>query len=122
MNILIVDDDSEIREAMAQSFTHEGFRVFQAAQVSDAIEILRLNPIDVVITDLKMPAREGNSLISEIRRDKGRKPLMFVFSGAVPEPKDKLIDLGVDGIFRKPTGWRDLKQAVIGLKSEQGPS
>jgi DNA-binding NtrC family response regulator len=65
--ILIVDDESEIREMLSRHFRFAGYEVESAANGKQALEILSRIPIKVVISDIKMPEMDGISMLAEIR-------------------------------------------------------
>jgi CheY-like chemotaxis protein len=58
-SVLLVDDSVALREALARSLTRRGCRVTTAGGGIEALEVVRRQPIDVVITDLNMPDRGG---------------------------------------------------------------
>src|SRR5436305_13043659 len=58
-SVLMVDDTTAIREAIARSLTRRGCRVTTATNGVEALEILRKQSFDVIITDLNMPDRGG---------------------------------------------------------------
>ncbi len=65
--LLIVDDESEIREMLSRNFRMLGFEVEVAGHGLEALSILEEKPIDVVISDIKMPEMDGVALLREIR-------------------------------------------------------
>lgn len=67
-NILIVDDDTAIREAMREFVEMSGYQTFTAASAEDAIEILKENNVEVVITDILLPGMNGLELTDRIRK------------------------------------------------------
>jgi len=66
-SILVVDDDSSNRVTLERIFTREGYTVHHAANGRDAIEQLRAELIDLVVTDLKMPGMSGIDLLKAAR-------------------------------------------------------
>lgn len=61
--VLVVDDESSIREALATVLHKEGIEVGMASNGAEALEILRTQPVQVMITDLRMPGMEGDALL-----------------------------------------------------------
>jgi DNA-binding NtrC family response regulator len=76
--VLVVDDDAGIRESAAMALTKVGHRVFQASDVSTALQQLRAHRIDVVVSDIYMPGETGIGLLESIaeRSDPPRVILM----------------------------------------------
>ncbi len=67
-SILIVDDEEIIRESLSFILTKEGYRVREAANGRIALEILREDSFDLVLTDLEMPEMKGIELLEQVAR------------------------------------------------------
>ena len=81
--ILVVDDDPDIRGVIREFLEPEGYEVRSAANAREAFGILGFEEVDLVLTDLVMPDREGIEMIQEIRhRFPGVKTVAM--SGAKP--------------------------------------
>ena len=65
-NILIVDDEPNIRQGLKMSLKRDKHNIFTASDGVEAMKILNENEIDVVITDLKMPNMDGTTLMHKI--------------------------------------------------------
>ena len=68
INILIIDDEQAIRELLSELLSLENYNVHTAADASQAIRILNSEDIHLVITDVKLPDKNGLELISEIKQ------------------------------------------------------
>ncbi|HEU4697579.1 MAG TPA: response regulator [Gemmatimonadales bacterium] len=68
--VLVVDDVRAVRRMTARLLSEAGYRVFEAAGASEALEVLELAPgrVDVVLVDVVMPARSGTDLVRVIRQ------------------------------------------------------
>jgi diguanylate cyclase (GGDEF)-like protein len=66
--ILIVDDDTAVRSSMTEFFRLSGLRCFMASNAEDALDILKTQPIHLVITDIMMPGMDGLELTDLIRK------------------------------------------------------
>jgi CheY-like chemotaxis protein len=66
-SVLVVDDDSDVRDLLRASFERQGAIVSAAASVEDALAILMAHPVDLIVSDIGMPNRDGYSLISAVR-------------------------------------------------------
>jgi DNA-binding response OmpR family regulator len=67
--LLVVDDAPATLEVLERNLASRGFRVFTAPGVAEAIRILNAVPVDLVITDLKMPGGSGLDLIRHVREN-----------------------------------------------------
>ena len=64
-DILIVDDEKNIRSGLKIAFEDEGYETFEAADGEEAWKIINRNSIDLVITDLRMPVMSGYELLKK---------------------------------------------------------
>ena len=100
--ILIIDDDPDIRGVIREFLEPEGYDLRLAANGREAFSILGLEKVDLVLTDLVMPDREGIEMIQEIRR---RFPTVktVAMSGAVFGPYLRAAELlGANATLSKP--------------------
>jgi CheY-like chemotaxis protein len=67
--VLVVDDEDELREIFVDEFRAIGAKVFEARQGVEALEILRREKIDVLLSDVRMPGGDGISLIRNIDKE-----------------------------------------------------
>lgn len=67
-NLLIVDDEKEIRDMLSRHFRLIGYEVLTAEHGLDALAVLQKKRVDVVVSDIMMPEMDGVSLLREIRR------------------------------------------------------
>lgn len=77
-NILVVDDDSDIRSLSRTFLEHEGYNVFTCENADRAIHIFRRSKIDLLITDYSMPNRSGMDLAREAKVIRPSLPVLIV--------------------------------------------
>jgi DNA-binding NarL/FixJ family response regulator len=115
-NILIVDDDPSVRNAIEDALGHHGFSVRGAANGLEALELMREQAPDLILADIIMPEMNGYQLYNRVRNQEQWLWIPFIFITA----KDKVDDvrygreLGVDDYIKKPFESEDLLAAVIG--------
>ncbi|MBI5232782.1 MAG: response regulator [Deltaproteobacteria bacterium] len=112
--ILIVDDESSIREALSQSLEYEGFKVETATDGFCALELLANKRFDVVITDIKMPNMNGMELYSKIADiDQRLKDKIILLTGDVlsRDIKEFLQNTGAPYML-KPFDPRELVELI----------
>ncbi len=108
VNILIVDDDPNILEVLDARLTAAKFHVFKANNARDALELLKKQPIALMISDMKMPAMGGMDLLSEIKQTLPDLPVIFLTAyGTIPDAVNALKQGAVDYIS-KPFDGREL--------------
>lgn len=66
--LLVVDDEAEVRDMLSRHFRLLGYGVQQAGNGEEALDVLGRAKIDVVISDIRMPAMDGVALLREVRR------------------------------------------------------
>lgn len=105
--ILVVDDESKIREVIKTYAEFEGHLVEEASDGLEAIEKCKEDDFDVIVMDIMMPRMDGFSACKEIRKFKNIPVLMLSARG---EEYDKLFgfELGIDDYVTKPFSPKEL--------------
>ena len=109
-SILIVDDEDNIRAALARWFSIRGFEVEQATDGADAIEKFGAGNFDVITMDLEMPRMGGLDALREIR--KRDKDIPVVIVTGFSRDTEVAIESGADKVLLKPLHLRDLEMEV----------
>ncbi len=105
--ILIVDDSAVVRAAISKSLALSDApisEVHKAADGKQALDILKDNWIDLVLTDINMPVMDGVTMLKKMREDKilSKIPVVVVSTEGSAERRDELTEMGVHGFIRKP--------------------
>lgn len=104
--ILIVDDNKQNIYLMQSLLVNNGFEPDSAINGSDALERARLNPPDLVISDILMPVMDGFALCRALKSDDRLKHIPFVFYTATyvdSQDEDFALSLGAERFIVKPT-------------------
>jgi DNA-binding NtrC family response regulator len=112
INVLVVDDEDELREIFVDEFRAVGAVVHEARHGVEAMEVLRREKIHVVLSDVRMPGGDGISLMKNIDKEIRPKPLMFLCSGFSQHSIDEMKGLGVIEIFGKPFDWDTILSSI----------
>ena len=116
IRVLVVDDDTDIREFVRDSLELDEIEVSDVENYTQAVDALRKQAADVVITDIFMPEKDGFELIEILRSDFPSTKIIAMTGGGIMRVKDitvKLIaELGVDGCLRKPFSIDELVALV----------
>ena len=110
--VLIAEDDELLRATLHEIVGTEGYAVLEATNGDEALEIIRRQPIDVLIADLHMPGKDGVALVSEIDAVRPAVIIFSAFSLYSPEKVNEQIGSRVFRTLRKPSPPRDLLTAV----------
>jgi two-component system, cell cycle sensor histidine kinase and response regulator CckA len=125
MNILIVDDNEANRKLLRIIMQAEGHQIVEAIDGIDALEILRKQSFDAVISDILMPRMDGYRLCHEVRNTEALKDLLFIFytSTFTTSPDERLaLEMGADRFLRKPSPLREILQALEPVRENQRKS
>jgi CheY-like chemotaxis protein len=111
--ILIVEDDSEVREALAEAMADSGAEVDVAADGLDALERLRSGPLpSVILLDLRLPRLGGEEFLREMRADPRLEHLpVITMTGGAGATEGS----GVVARLHKPVDLNDLREIVMSL-------
>jgi DNA-binding NtrC family response regulator len=112
--ILIVDDDEGMVRALTKVLTAEGARTIPAIWAGDAIDILaaRQDRIDLVITDLRMPAVTGLTVVFAVHEVFPELPVIVLTAYGSPDVKAECLRQGAAAILEKPLDTAQLLGAI----------
>lgn len=94
MNILIVEDEQDIRELLQLHLIKEGYNVYEAEDGMQAIEVFKNNKVDLILLDIMLPKLDGFKVINKIR-ETSEVPVIFLT--AREGDGDKILGLGLGG-------------------------
>ena len=113
--ILIVDDEPNVRLGLVQALQAQHHKVFDAPDGDKALRALAREPIDLVIIDIIMPHREGLETIQEIRMNWPDVKIIAISGGGRMRNTEFLTvaeKLGADAVLKKPFSMAELGSAV----------
>lgn len=122
--LLLIDDDDRLRSVLAKSLVHAGYDVIQAADGLQGVELARIAPFDVVITDIVMPVQEGVETIVQLRQEHPAMPIIAI-SGGVTNSKvylDIAEKIGAQRILAKPFTPQELIEQIDAVMADARPS
>ncbi|MGQ3089214.1 response regulator transcription factor, partial [Flavobacterium sp.] len=114
--LLLAEDDADTA-AFTISVLQDNFRIIHAKNGQDAIEIIRENMPDIILSDIMMPEKDGIGLLRDIRSDELSSHLPFVLFSAKASLESRLQGLGygADAYISKPVSPDELKLTVNNL-------
>ena len=111
--ILIADDERPIRQVLAGALKNEDWRILQASNGKQAVEIAEKNPIDLAILDIVMPEMDGVGTLKRIKElDNTTEILMITGHGETDSLREIIFDLGAFDYLLKPFDFAELKLVV----------
>lgn len=109
-NILVVDDDKEIRTIVKECLFREGHIVHTAENAEDAYKKLEFMP-DLLLLDVMMPGKDGFTLCRELRR-RLDIPILFITAKTRPQDLVEGLAIGADEYIKKPFSIIELRARV----------
>ena len=119
--ILVIDDDEQVLDMLYESLTREGYDVLKASNGEQGLKLYREESVDLIITDLIMPKKEGIETIIELRQDFPDVKIIAISGGGRTGTKDYLHMakiFGVQRTFTKPVAREQLLEAIKELIKE----
>ncbi len=112
--VLIVDDSNSVRSFVGGVLDKNGYVCIRATDGLEALEILKKETIDLMITDLEMPNMDGFSLISEVRSNPDNEdlPIVILTGRSGKAQREKGAKLGANSFIGKPFKEGDLVKVV----------
>lgn len=101
MNVLIAEDEQDIRELLGLYLTKEDYNVCEACNGIEALDIFNKNDIDLAILDIMMPGVDGFKVLKKVR-EKSNIPVIFITARGEDENKILGLGLGADDYIVKP--------------------
>jgi len=111
--VLVVEDDPDIRETIAQILEEEGYALLVAENGQEALRRLEEGPRPrLILLDLMMPIMDGWEFREQQRRDPRYADIPVIIVSADGNVRQKATQLGADGHIRKPVGIDELLAVV----------
>jgi CheY-like chemotaxis protein len=120
--ILIVDDEKLVRWTIQQSMVEENFRFVSASTGTEAIEKMREEPFDIVITDFVMPGSNGIEVARSARQLHPDSKIIMITAHESMLDREEASSAGVSSIINKPFMVREVRKAIFDLLSENRDS
>lgn len=114
-NILLAEDEKDIRYMMAEYLSNNGYKIFEAADGEAALDILYEEHIDLLITDVMMPKVSGYFLTKDLREAGYDLPVLMITAKESIDDKETGYRSGTDDYMVKPIILRELLLRVNAL-------
>ncbi len=117
--ILIVDDDSHICNAIAESLKMEGYGIVTAATGEEALEILKKDFLNIVLSDLKMPGMNGVEVLKQVKKLSPDTEVILMTAYGTVETAVGAMKLGAYDYITKPIDLSELDFLIIRCLEKQ---
>ena len=112
LQILVVDDEPTVRQAIKQLLKHVGYEVEAVEGGEAALDLMQQRVFDVVITDFSMPGMYGDQLAARIRQQSPGQPIIMVTAYAQEFKVFGQPYANVDALILKPFTLQELDEAI----------
>jgi CheY-like chemotaxis protein len=121
--ILLVEDDEDTREFLRTVLEDTGANVLTADSAEAALASYRVNPPDIIVSDMRLGSSDGYAFITAIREYnkeyRGFTPAIAVTAFVYPGDESRAIDAGFNAYMTKPFNPEDLFSTITRLLHEQ---
>lgn len=112
-NILIVDDEENIREIIAEFLETLGYNIVEATNGEEAIHACTRTKFDLVISDIRMPKMNGLKLLKSLKTVMPDLPVILMTGYQPSKNQETTLSVKADGYLLKPFSLNSLRQAIL---------
>ena len=117
MRIMVLDDDRENVDILADTLRSEGYEVDEFTNPITALKRFRKSDYNVVITDIKMPHVDGLEVLGQVKKTKPETYVILVTGFASMENSISALNSGAYRFYRKPLDLREIIMALRGIEN-----
>ena len=110
--VLLVDDEASILSALRRTLRREGYEILTAESGPEALEALAREPVDLVVSDQKMPGMSGTRLLAEVAARRPRVARVVLTGWPEEIPCEERASLGIRALIPKPWDDAELKATL----------
>jgi len=114
-NILLVEDDVRLNNLIKTVLEKNGFKVLCAFNANEALQIMDMQIIDMIISDIMMPGMDGYDFASAVRKNNNTVPILFVTAKDSFNDKQRGFNIGIDDYMVKPIDLNEMMLRVNAL-------
>ena len=107
-NILVIDDEAAQRDVLTGYLKKKGYKIFSASSGKDGIEIVNNNPVDIILSDFKMPDLNGVEVLGQVKKLNPEISFVIVTAYGTVENAVKAMRLGAFDYISKPVDLDEL--------------
>ena len=115
MRLLLIEDDTALREGLAQQLRDEGYRVEVAADGAEGLFLAQEYPFDLAIVDLGLPKVNGMTIVQRLRAEGRATPVLILTARSTWQDKVAGLEAGADDYMVKPFEYPELAARVKAL-------
>lgn len=112
LNILIVDDEQNLRQLLSKVLSKEGYKTYTACDGLEAYELIQGTDIDIIISDIKMPRMDGIELLHKVKAMEADIGFILITAFATTETAIDALKNGAQDYVTKPFDFNEIINAV----------
>lgn len=113
--LLLVEDEITLAQIIKESLETRDFIVFHSRDGNEALRLYEANSIDIIVTDIMMPIKDGLTLAKEIRKNDQKTPIIFLTAKSQPQDVVTGFESGGNDYLKKPFSIEELIVRVKNL-------
>lgn len=110
--VLVIDDDDSLRRVVEYNLHEDGYRVITAADGTMGLQAFQAQPVDLVLTDIRMPEMDGLELLTRLKAMQADLPVIILTAHGTIDSAVEAMKLGAYDYLTKPFNREQLKAAV----------
>jgi two-component system NtrC family response regulator len=110
--VLLIDDDESLRRVVEYNLREDGYRVLTAADGTSGLQAFQAEPVDLVLTDVRMPEMDGLNLLTRVKTMQPDLPVVVLTAHGTINSAVEAMKLGASDYLTKPFNREQLKAAV----------
>jgi len=118
--ILLVDDDPLSLRSISLFLGEEGYQVQEAHDGMEALDCLKNDSFDLILSDIFMPRCNGFGVLEEAKKMSPHIPVIFITAYPTSDPRTKASSLGVEALILKPLLFEDLLEKIQRVLNKRG--
>ena len=120
MKILVVEDEVQLADTLAEILKRNKYNVDTVFDGDDGLEYARTGIYDCILLDIMLPVRSGTEIVQILRREKNATPIMLLTAKSEVEDKIHGLDCGADDYLTKPFDPEELLARVGAMTRRKG--
>jgi DNA-binding response OmpR family regulator len=120
MNILVVEDERNLNDALCHILGEAGYHATAAYDGRQGLDLARTDDYDVIILDVMLPEMDGFEVVHELRREGNATPVIIVTAKGETTDKIQGLDNGADDYMTKPIDTDELLARIRALSRRKG--
>lgn len=111
-SILVVDDEKDLCDLMAESLEDIGHFVLTATGGHEAIHLMAKHDFDLIISDLKMANGDGHLILNNLNNFSSKRPEIIFITGFLGNESEVLLQKGARAVYQKPLNFDEFFKSI----------